>query len=140
MSHKKQNEQSDQPGPARREARRSVVTLILVVAAFVLTYYVARHRRIHRLDGFAKCLAAKQVKMYGAFWCPHCADQEQLFEASFAYVPYVECGIRGSRTENQTCLQDGIKHFPTWEFSGGERQEGFQPLQALSQKTGCSLP
>ena len=93
-----------------------------------------------RLDAFAKCLAAKPAKMYGAYWCPHCADQKEMFESSFQYVPYVECGVPGSRDEAQACKDAGIKHFPTWEFAGGERQEGTLPLQMLGTKTGCSLP
>jgi hypothetical protein len=78
--------------------------------------------------------------MYGAFWCSHCADQKELFASSFQYVPYVECGIKGSRAENEICLQAGVKRFPTWAFADGERREGLLQLQALSEKTGCSLP
>ncbi len=78
--------------------------------------------------------------MYGAYWCPHCSEQKEMFGASFQYVPYVECGIRGSRDEAATCLRDNVKHFPTWQFGDGERREGALALQVLSQKTGCSLP
>ena len=42
---------------------------------------------------------------------PHCAEQKQVFGASFQYVTYVECGIQGSRTEAPECLQDGVKRF-----------------------------
>jgi hypothetical protein len=133
-------EHPEQAGPSNREALRNVVILVLIVAAFALTYYLGRRHRAHRLDAFAQCLAAKQAKMYGAFWCPHCADQKELFDASFQYVPYVECGIKGSRAENDTCLQAGVKRFPTWAFADGERRERVLTMQALSQKTGCSLP
>ena len=119
---------------------RKIVTVLLIVAAFALVVYLGMRRRGSRLDGFAKCLSAKQARMYGAYWCPHCADQKELFESSFQYVSYVECGVKGSRDEAQVCKDAGIKHFPTWEFSGGERQEGALPLQVLGTKTGCSLP
>lgn len=119
---------------------RKIVTAMLVVAAFALVIYLGLRKRGNRLDAFAKCLAAKQAKMYGAYWCPHCADQKEMFESSFQYVPYVECGVPGSRDEAQVCKDAGIKHFPTWGFFGGERQEGTLALQALSTKTGCSLP
>ena len=66
--------------------------------------------------------------MYGAYWCPHCADQKEMFESSFQYIPYVECGMPGSRDEAQVCIDAGIKHFPTWEFADGERREGAQSL------------
>ena len=55
--------------------------------------------------------------MYGAYWCPHCADQKEVFGRSFDYVPYIECGIPGSREEAPACNQVGIKHFPTWQFA-----------------------
>jgi hypothetical protein len=119
---------------------RKIVTAMLVVAAFALVIYLGLRKRGNRLDAFAKCLATKQAKMYGAYWCPHCADQKEMFESSFQYVSYVECGVPGSRDEAQVCKDAGIKHFPTWEFFGGERQEGTLALQALSNKTGCSLP
>ena len=121
-------------------ATRKIVTGVLIVAAFAAVIYLGMRKRGSRLDAFAKCLAAKQVKMYGAYWCPHCADQKDMFEASFQYVPYVECGVPGSRDEAPVCKDAGIKHFPTWQFADGERREGTQPLPALGTKTGCSLP
>jgi len=119
---------------------RKIVTAMLVVAAFALVIYLGLRKRGNRLDAFAKCLATKQAKMYGAYWCPHCADQKEMFESSFQYVPYVECGVSGSRDEAQVCKDAGIKHFPTWQFADGERQEGTLTLQALGTKTGCTLP
>ena len=78
--------------------------------------------------------------MYGAYWCPHCAEQKEMFEASFQFVPYVECGVPGSREEAASCKDAGIKHFPTWQFADGERREGTLPLAELGTRTGCSLP
>jgi hypothetical protein len=126
--------------PPKSSSARKIVTALLIVAAFVVVIYLGLRKRGSRLDAFAKCLASKPTKMYGAYWCPHCADQKELFESSFRYVPYVECGVPGSRDEAQVCKDAGIKHFPTWEFAGGERQEGTMALQALAAKTGCSLP
>ena len=78
--------------------------------------------------------------MYGAFWCPHCADQKELFGSSFEYVDYVECGIKGSRGIAQACTDANIKHFPTWIFADGTRVEGEHQLEFLGQETGCPLP
>lgn len=119
---------------------RKILAAIVILAAFAGAYYLGTRKRANRLDAFAKCLTAKQAKMYGAYWCPHCADQKELFGTSFEYVPYVECGILGSREEAPACVQAGVKHFPTWEFADGERREGALPLQALGDKTGCGLP
>ncbi len=124
----------------KASVRRRVITVLLVVAAFALAAYLGFRKRASRLDAFAQCLSAKQAKMYGAYWCPHCADQKEIFGRSFRYISYVECGVPGSRDEAKLCVDAGVKHFPTWQFGDGERREGTQPLQALGEKTGCRLP
>lgn len=128
----------EETAPPSTGLTRKVAVVVLVMAAFAGAYYLGRRRHAHTLDIFAKCLAGKHVTMYGAFWCPHCRDQKEPFGASFEFVPYVECGIQGSRKESPACLSAGIKRFPTWDFNG-ERIEGVMPLQQLSAKTGCSL-
>jgi hypothetical protein len=109
---------------------------VLIIAAYAGWWYYANHR----YDDFAKCLSAKQAKMYGAYWCPHCAEQKEEFGKSFKYVNYVECAIKGSREMTSACTTAGVQHFPTWQFGAGPLVEGKFPLQELSDKTGCSLP
>jgi hypothetical protein len=92
------------------------------------------------LDSFAKCLTQNKVKMYGLFWCTHCADQKELFGDSFQYVTYVECGVPGTRRATEECKAAGIKHTPTWTFSDGTRREGLVPLADLAKQSGCKLP
>jgi glutaredoxin len=118
---------------------RKVLTILLIVAAFAGAYYLGRRKRSRRLDVFAQCLTAKQARMYGLSWCPHCAEQKEMFGSSFQYISYVECGTK-AHDEEASCMQAGIKHFPTWQFASGWRQEGTLSLQLLSDKTGCSLP
>jgi len=125
-----------QPTPAPRY----MIIAIAIVVAFAAAYYFGWHRHTSRLDAFAKCLAAKQAKMYGAFWCPHCEDQKEKFGSSFQYAPYVECGIKGSQGIEPVCTQAGIKRFPTWVFADGTRVEGAHELEFLGEQTGCSLP
>ena len=125
---------------SRKEAWRDVLLGGLIVAAVIAAYFIGRHRRVSHLNAFAQCLSARQIKMYGAYWCPHCADQKEVFGSAFQYVAYVECGIKGSRAEAPECLQAGVKRFPTWQFADGEPKEGMMQLKALSEKTGCSLP
>jgi len=110
--------------------------LLLLVAAFV----AGRYYRNHKYDAFAKCLAARQAKMYGLYWCPHCIDQKQMFGASFRYVPYVECAIKDSKELAPECKIAGAKLFPSWQFGTDPPKEGVLSLEALSDKTGCSLP
>ena len=114
-----------------------VVVLILLAGA----YLAGRYYRNHKYDSFAQCLAAKQAKMYGLYWCPHCAEQKAMFGASFRYIPYVECAIKGSPKElAPECKVAGVTLFPSWQFGMDPPHEGVLSLQVLSQKTGCSLP
>jgi hypothetical protein len=118
--------------------------LALGVAVAVIAwgiYYFAFYRRSHSpLESFAQCLTARGTKMYGAWWCPHCADQKEMFAESFHYVNYVECSPLGQRTQTDVCKQAEIKTYPTWQFADGSRVSGTQPLAELSKKTGCPLP
>ena len=136
---RKRKEERENPGKVMSGLKRKLVVALVIAAAIGAIYYVGMRKRTSRLDAFAQCLAAKQVKMYGLFWCTHCAEQKELFGSSFQYVPYVECGIKGSRDEAPSCLTAGVKNFPAWQFMD-ERREGLMSLSALSEKTGCTLP
>lgn len=127
----------EQPNPNRT---RYIMIAIVIIIAFAAAYYFLWYKHASRLDAFAKCLTAKQAKMYGAFWCPHCEEQKEKFGSSFQYAPYIECGIKGSKGIEPVCTQAGIKRFPTWIFADGTRVEGEHELDFLGQETGCSLP
>jgi len=90
-----------------------------------------------RYDQLARCLTDKGAKMYGAYWCPHCKEQKEMFGASFKYVKYIECSLPGGRGQNSLCRQAGIKGYPTWEFGDGSRQAGKLSLFELAEKAGC---
>jgi len=127
----------EHPNPNRT---RYIMIAIVIIIAFAAAYYFLWYKHTSRLDAFAKCLTAKQAKMYGAFWCPHCEEQKEKFGSSFQYAPYIECGIKGSKGIEPVCTQAGIKRFPTWIFADGTRVEGEHELDFLGQETGCSLP
>ena len=126
---------------SRRNWGRIAIIALLIVAVFALAYYLW-HREQHKHDAFARCLTERGVKMYGAWWCPHCVEQKEKFDASFEYVTYVECGVKGDiRAQSQVCKDDNVTHFPTWQFPPtGERVERVFTLQELSNRTGCQLP
>jgi hypothetical protein len=126
---------------SKRNWGRIAIYAVLIAAAFGLAYYLG-NRTQHKYDGFARCLTDRGVKMYGAYWCPHCAEQKEKFGASFEYAPYTECGIKGDlHGVSQACKDAGIKHYPTWQFPPtGERVERVFTLQELSDRTGCPLP
>ena len=111
-----------------------------VVLLFVAAFLAGRYHKNHKYDSFAQCIASKQAKMYGLYWCPHCIDQKAMFGDSFHYVPYVECAIRGSKELATECKVAGVHLFPSWQFGMDPPKEGVLSLQTLSEKTGCSLP
>ena len=132
--------------------RRRVISMVLIVAAFAIAYLLgtqSRHVRflqkalgMRKYDNFAHCLSDRGVKFYGAYWCPHCAEQKEKFGASIDEVPYIECGVKGDlKAKTQVCKDAGIAHYPTWQFPPtGERVELVFALEELSDRTGCPLP
>jgi hypothetical protein len=92
-----------------------------------------------KYDEFAKCLSENGVKMYGAYWCPHCNAQKQMFGNSWSQVNYVECSLPNKAGQTQVCTESGIKSYPTWEFQDGLRIEGEMPLEKISSLSGCKL-
>jgi len=111
-----------------------VLVLILAAVVLVVVLVGGSAKPNPAVDAFAKCLASKNVVMYGAYWCPHCQNQKKLFGDSFQYVPYVEC-----TQDVAKCTAMNIQGYPTWIFSDGSRAEGEQSFQDLSNKTGCQL-
>ena len=85
--------------------------------------------------GEAKALAmhlkAVGAILYGAWWCPHCNHQKELFgnEASEA-LPYVECDR--DDIGRKRCEAAQIKGYPTWDLNG-ERRLGVLSLEELEQ-------
>jgi len=143
MSQERRERRNEKLGrsTSRRNWGRIAIIALLIVAVFGLAYYLW-HREQHKHDAFARCLTERGVKMYGAWWCPHCVEQKEKFDASFEYVTYVECGVKGDiRAQSQVCKDDNVTHFPTWQFPPtGERVERVFTLQELSNRTGCQLP
>jgi hypothetical protein len=142
MSEKRRKRQQERVGTpdASPKSRKKLMIWGGVVLLVVVAYAVVWEYRNHRYDGFAKCLAAKQAKMYGLYWCPHCAEQKEKFGKAFQYVPYEECAIKGSNQLRPACVAAGVKLFPSWQFGTAQPVAGVFPLEELSDKTGCSLP
>ncbi|MGB3201470.1 MAG: thioredoxin domain-containing protein [Nodosilinea sp.] len=77
--------------------------------------------------------------MYGAYWCPHCADQKAMFQAAADQLPYVECAADGENAQPDLCRQKGIEGYPTWEIDG-QFYPGVQSLDQLAELSGFSAP
>ena len=90
-------------------------------------------------DEFVQCLTDKGVLFYGAFWCPHCRDQKELFGKSASKLPYVECSTADGKNQLSICAEKEIKSYPTWTFADGEIVASLMTLEQLSTKTGCLI-
>ena len=95
---------------------------------------------VKNYDDFAKCLTNKSVVFYGAYWCPHCLANKDMFGDSIKYVNYVECAVEGnSQLQTPECEKAGISGYPTWVING-QKYAGEQTLEGLAKLTGCVLP
>lgn len=92
-----------------------------------------------KYEDFAKCVSDSGAKMYGTYWCSHCASQKKSFGNSFSKINYVECSEPNNSGQTKACKDAGIQSYPTWEFGDGTREEGVLSLEKISQITGCSL-
>ncbi|CAB9513134.1 Vitamin K epoxide reductase [Seminavis robusta] len=96
----------------------------------------------------AKKLKQAGVVMYGAFWCPHCARQKELFgREAWSYIDYVECAPKGYGAAPLLCNKQDIDGYPTWVFKGtgsnGRKERsvlgGERPLEDLAQQINIAF-
>jgi glutaredoxin len=111
--------------------------IILIIGIFLIIFLMGCEST--ETVNFAKCLTDNGVKMYGAFWCPHCARQKEMFGSTFEHVNYVECSLPDKSGQTEVCKEAVIKTYPTWEFGDGSRVEGVQTLEDLSRTSGCKM-
>lgn len=86
----------------------------------------------------AQCLKDKGVVFYGAFWCPHCKKQKELFTDAVPALPYVECSTPDGNDQTQICKDKGIHSYPTWKFPDGGELSGEQQLATLAASSSCT--
>ncbi len=115
------------------------IAAVLVVVGLVI-FAVTKEKAPSVYDDFAQCIKDNGAVMYGAWWCPHCNNQKELFGNSVSYIDYVECSEPGSRKMNQVCKDAKVEGYPTWKFEDGSSVSGEQSLEYLGEKTGCELP
>jgi hypothetical protein len=142
MSEERKKRQQARAASAAGTGARKSLTLAAVLIICAALYYSAWHYRSHKYDKFAQCLTAKQATMYGLFYCPHCAEQKEMFGQSFHHIHYVECALKGPPAPELApeCKAAGVSLFPSWQFGADPPKEGVLSLEELSQKSGCSLP
>ena len=140
MSEERRKRQQERDGASAGGKMKNTLIYVGIAVLLASAYYAGWYHKNHKYDAFAQCLATKQVKMYGLYWCPHCLEQKAMFGQSFHYVPYVECAIKDSSELAPECKVAGAKLFPSWQFGMDPPKEGILSMEALSDKTGCSLP
>jgi glutaredoxin len=120
--------------------KEALVIAVLLVAGLHLHYSgvfdAAAGPEDQQLKALAIHLTDKDVKFYGAYWCPRCQEQKALFEASAERLLYVECssGGRGSAL-TKACATAKVRTYPTW-IIGERRYTGLQTPQSLAAATG----
>ncbi|MFZ3301498.1 MAG: protein disulfide isomerase family protein [Microgenomates group bacterium] len=120
-------------------------TLIIITASSILiilasVFLVKSSNQPSKYDSFASCLGEKGAKFYGAFWCPHCRSQKDIFGKSAKNLPYIECSTPDGNSQLAVCTEAGIESYPTWVFSDGSKENGQLTLEKLAEKTTCQLP
>lgn len=73
------------------------------------------------------CLRENKAVMFGASWCPHCAEQKKLFGRSAKDMPYFECSKWNDQVKE--CAVRGIISYPTWQFN----EEALRALPEVAQ-------
>ncbi len=118
--------------------RKKKINLIVIISGLVLLgliFYFNSNGSSGETDDveqLAKCLSDSGAKLYGAYWCPHCQEQKDLFGDAVEYLPYVEC-----TEEAEACAEAGIQGYPSWILADGTVLLGGQSLDTLAQATGC---
>ncbi len=67
-----------------------VLVLILLIAGLIVVKRI-KDSGPGPYDSFAQCLTDAGAKEYGAYWCPNCKTQKDMFENSWKYIAYIEC-------------------------------------------------
>lgn len=125
-------------------APQRLISVGFVVAAVALTGCSAvvdavTHSETVYAHEIAAHLRAQGATMYGAYWCPHCADQKALFDSAATNLPYVECDPAGENAKPQLCAAKNLQGYPTWEING-ELYPGVRSLDELAALSNFPTP
>lgn len=76
-------------------------------------------------------LSRQGAEFYGAWWCPACFQQKNLFgKEGSRLLPYVECDK--TEADRERCTAAKIQAYPTWVLKG-QRLVGVQRLDELKR-------
>lgn len=84
----------------------------------------------------ASHLKQADAKFYGAYWCPYCHKQKDLFGAeAMKQVNYIECDEKGKNPRPDLCQKAKVSSLPTWEIKG-QKYPGLLTLDELADASG----
>lgn len=106
----------------------AALTVLIALGVFAVSPAGASPYQVQ----LARHLASTRAVMYGAFWCPHCQEQKEMFAEAGSMLPYVECDPKGAGGRPDLCEKASVKSFPTWVI-GDQRLEGTQTLDDLAK-------
>ena len=86
-------------------------------------------------QSLAKHLTNIGAIMYGAYWCPYCSKQKNLFGTDFIHINYVECDPKGTNPKPALCKAKNITGYPTWEING-KMHKGVHSIEELASLSG----
>ncbi len=103
---------------------RVAIFAAILIGLIILMRFVAKGSQSSgKYDSFAQCLVSNGVKFYGAFWCPHCQEQEKWLDASRQTLAseglYNECSAPNGQSQLQSCTDQNIEGYPTWVYQKG---------------------
>jgi len=86
-------------------------------------------------QSLAKHLTNIGATMYGAYWCPYCSKQKNLFGTDFIHINYVECDPKGTNPNPTLCKTKNITAYPTWEINE-KMHKGVYSIEELASLSG----
>ena len=94
----------------------------------------------HQALELSQHLKAMGAKFYGAWTCPACFKQMNLFgKQAGADVTYVECRKPKQLPQQaEACNAAEIRAYPTWVLPDGRQTVGVLSLEALSRLSGLN--
>jgi hypothetical protein len=116
---------------------KKIFALIILSLFSVILLSACGEKKDGQYAQVTQCLTEKGVKMYGAFWCSHCANQKKMFGSDVKYITYIECDQRGQNAQPDACIEAGIVSYPTWTFPGQPNEVGEKSIEILARKANC---
>jgi cyclophilin family peptidyl-prolyl cis-trans isomerase len=89
----------------------------------------------------AKWLDQQGFEMYGAYWCPFCTEQKDMFEDGGDYLPFTDIALdNATRSQDPQYASLQITNYPTWILPDNSRLVGAQSIETLIQLSGFVNP